>query len=299
MQTTPPDNAPCAKAKPKWLKRKLPTGPEFERVRGLLRNGRLHTVCQEAKCPNIWECFGQHRTATFLIMGSNCTRNCRFCAVGHGAPEPLDPEEPQRVADAAAALNLEYVVVTSVTRDDLTDGGASHFAAVIRALREKSSTSRVEVLVPDFKGNPDALGTVVAAGPDVLNHNMETVSRLYPLVRPQANYRQSLTLLARARELGPGLTTKSGVMLGLGETDEEVARTLMDLLHAGCRTLTLGQYLQPGKDHLPVARFVPPESFEAWRGRALEMGFVQVASGPFVRSSYHARDLYDAKEKNP
>ena len=184
METIPMDNASCTTGKPKWLKRTLPKGPEFEKVRVLLRNGRLQTVCQEAKCPNIWECFGKHRTATFLIMGSNCTRNCRFCAVEHGAFEPLDPDEPLRVAEAAAALNLEYVVVTSVTRDDLEDGGANHFAAVIRAVREKSTASRVEVLIPDFKGNFEALRAVLNAGPDVLNHNMETVSRLYPVVRP-------------------------------------------------------------------------------------------------------------------
>jgi lipoic acid synthetase len=262
-------------------------------VRALLKNGRLHTVCQEAKCPNVWECFSRH-TATFLILGPRCTRNCRFCNVQHGPGGPPDPEEPRRVAEAARAMNLRYVVVTSVTRDDLPDGGSAHFAETIRAIRKSIPGALVEVLVPDFQGSADSIRTVVEARPDVLNHNVETVPRLYPEVRPQAVYERSLDLLRRVREIAPGIPTKSGLMLGLGEKDEEVLGTLRDLRAADCAILTLGQYLQPSKEHLPVARFVPPEEFEKLRGLALEMGFAEVASGPFVRSSYHAGDLYQA-----
>lgn len=279
--------------KPNWLKRRLPSGPEFESVRRLLEKGRLHTVCQEAKCPNIWECFGKHQTATFLIMGSVCTRNCRFCAVAHGQLEPLDTEEPMRVALAAATLKLAYVVITSVTRDDLEDGGSGHFAAVIHAVRKLLPSTKIEVLIPDFQGNASALAVVVAAKPDVLNHNIETVPRLYPTVRPEADYDQSLMLFARASRLHPDLPLKSGLMLGLGETDVEIQKTLQELLNAGCSMLTLGQYLQPSSHHLPVARFVPPEEFAKWKQAAESMGFLQVASGPFVRSSYQARELFE------
>ncbi|SEM40112.1 lipoic acid synthetase [Syntrophus gentianae] len=277
--------------KPSWLRRKLPTGPVYEQVRSLIKSGALHTVCQEAKCPNQWECFSS-RTATFLIMGSRCTRRCRFCAVEHGPLEPPDPQEPAKVADAAKALGLRYVVVTSVTRDDLPDGGASVFAATIRAIRGRIPDGQVEVLIPDFQGDAEALRTVVEARPDVLNHNLETVPRLYPAVRPEAEYQRSLKLLSRAKALDCSLPTKSGLMLGLGESSEEIRDSLQDLLAAGCRLLTLGQYLQPSTHHLPVERFVPPDEFARWRDIALEMGFSQVASGPFVRSSYHARDLY-------
>ena len=279
--------------KPAWLRRSLPAGPNYESVRALLKNGRLHTVCQEAKCPNVWECFSRH-TATFLILGPRCTRNCRFCNVQHGPDGPPDPEEPRRVGEAARTMNLRYVVVTSVTRDDLPDGGAAHFAETIRAIRESIPGALVEVLVPDFEGSADSIRTVVEARPDVLNHNIETVPRLYPEVRPQAVYERSLDLLRRVREIAPGIPTKSGLMLGLGEKDEEVLGTLRDLRAVDCAILTLGQYLQPSKEHLPVARFVPPEEFEKLRGLALEMGFAEVASGPFVRSSYHAGDLYQA-----
>ncbi|MFH1984575.1 MAG: lipoyl synthase [Pseudomonadota bacterium] len=289
MPAIPPKHTP----KPAWLKRRLPTGKDYEAVRDMIRKGDLHTVCQEAKCPNQWECFSQH-TATFLILGSRCTRDCRFCAVAHGPAGPPDAGEPARVADAAARMNLKYVVVTSVTRDDLPDGGAAHYARTIRALRERIAGVHVEVLIPDFQGDGDALNTVMAAGPDVLNHNLETVSRLYPRVRPQAVYERSLKLLSRARDRNPGIATKSGIMLGLGETDDEIMATLKDLRVAHCRMLTLGQYLQPSTAHLPVERYVPPEEFETLKTSALAMGFAQVAAGPFVRSSYHAGELFEA-----
>jgi len=277
--------------KPDWLKRRLPTGPAFEKIKGMIGRDRLHTVCQEAKCPNIWECFS-HKTATFLIMGSRCTRSCRFCSVPEGNLEPPDPQEPARVARVAREMGLKYVVITSVTRDDLTDGGAGIFAETIKAIRHRIPDGCIEVLIPDFQGSKDALYTVLDAGPDVLNHNIETVVRLYPRVRPQANYRRSLQLIQRAHEFDPQLPTKSGLMLGLGELCEEITQTLEDMLQAGCRILTLGQYLQPSKNHLAVERFIPPEEFEQWRKKALKMGFAEVASGPFVRSSYHAHELF-------
>ncbi len=277
--------------KPDWLKMKLPTGPAYENVRSLIKGGSLHTVCQEARCPNQWECFSC-QTATFLIMGSRCTRNCRFCAVEHGPIGPPDSEEPIRIAEAAEKLNLRYVVITSVTRDDLPDGGAGFFAATIAAIRDRIPGALVEVLIPDFQGDPDALNIVLKARPDVLNHNIETVPRLYPGVRPGAIYERSLTLLKRAKALGHGIPVKSGLMLGLGETDEEVRQTLQELYDSGCSMLTLGQYLQPSGGHRPVARYVPPGEFELWKEIALGIGFSQVASGPLVRSSYHAKDLY-------
>jgi len=279
--------------KPRWLKKRLPTGPEYEKVKELVGKDRLHTVCQEAKCPNMWECFSQ-QTATFLIMGSRCTRNCRFCSVAQGPAEPPDPAEPDRVAAAARQMGLSYVVITSVTRDDLADGGAAFFAKTIEAVHRRIPSARVEVLIPDFQGSAAALQAVLAARPDVLNHNIETVPRLYTLVRPQARYQRSLQLMSRVQEYAPGLPIKSGLMLGLGESSEEIRSTLKDLIDAGCRILTLGQYLQPSKAHLPVKRFVTPEEFEQWRQIALEIGFSEVASGPFVRSSYHAKELYQA-----
>lgn len=257
----------------------------------MLANTGLHTVCQEAHCPNQWECFSS-RTAAFLIMGPHCTRNCRFCAVEPGTPGPPDPEEPARVAEAATALGLRYAVVTSVTRDDLADGGASCFAAAIRAIRDKLPAALVEVLIPDFRGNPQALGIVLAAGPDVINHNIETVARLYGSVRPGASYERSLGLLAEAKRLAPSIPVKSGLMLGLGESSPEVRSTLQDLVDTGCSMLTLGQYLQPSPLHLPVVRYVSPEEFDNWKRVALEIGFSQVASGPFVRSSYRAENLF-------
>jgi len=277
--------------KPKWLRRQLPTGSAYEKVKGMIKGDRLHTVCQEAKCPNMWECFSQ-KTATFLIMGSRCTRNCGFCSVLPGPLEPPDPGEPARLADVARRMGLKYVVVTSVTRDDIPDGGASLFAETIEEIRRKMPDARVEVLIPDFQGSRQALHKVLQARPDVLNHNIETVARLYPRVRPQASYERSLVLIQRAHEYDSALPTKSGLMLGLGEKKPEVAKTLEDLLTAGCRLLTLGQYLQPSKKHLPVERFIPPEEFAAWRKRAIKLGFTEVASGPFVRSSYHAKELF-------
>lgn len=280
--------------KPPWLKRRLPTGRHYENVRRLLERGCLHTVCQEAQCPNMWECFSKE-TATFLILGPRCTRNCRFCAVDHGPLSPPNLQEPENVAEAVKALNLEYVVVTSVTRDDLEDGGAGHFAATIRSIRKSSPGARIEVLIPDFMGSENALDVVLEAGPDVLNHNLETVKRLYSEVRPGAVYERSLHLIQYARENAlQDMPIKSGLMLGLGETREELLEALQDLLHHGCSVLTLGQYLQPSTAHLKVERFIPPEEFESLRKAALGMGFSHVASGPFVRSSYKAKELFNA-----
>lgn len=280
-------------AKPRWLKRRLPTGHTYEEVRSMLSKSQLHTVCQEAQCPNLWECFSR-RTSTFLIMGPSCTRNCRFCAVVHGPPGLPDSGEPTRVAEAAQHLGLSYVVITSVTRDDLLDGGASHFVKTIKEVRKKMPDTLVEVLIPDFQGNEDALKMVVDARPHVLNHNLETVPRLYPSVRPEADYHGSLALLKLAKLYDPSVPTKSGLMLGLGEFPEEVKNTLQDLLDAGCNILTLGQYLQPTKGHLKVERFVSPEEFAGWKETALAMGFSEVASGPLVRSSYQAKELYQS-----
>jgi lipoic acid synthetase len=288
-------DTPVRVRKPNWLRQRLPAGPDFEKIKGMIAKDRLHTVCQEAGCPNIWECFSHH-TATFLIMGSRCTRNCRFCAVTEGPLEPPDPAEPARVASVARQMGLKYVVVTSVTRDDLPDGGARNFAETIEKIRHEIPDVCVEVLIPDFQGSKKALETVLNAHPDVLNHNIETVPRLYPEVRPQAVYRRSIDLIQSAREYDPELLTKSGLMLGLGEYQAEISNTLEDMLKAGCRMLTLGQYLQPSKDHLPVKRYIPPDEFEEWRKTARQMGFAEVASGPFVRSSYHARELFQEAE---
>lgn len=277
--------------KPAWLRRSLPKGPVYGRVQHLLKQGGLHTVCEAAHCPNQFECFSK-ATATFLLLGETCTRHCRFCNIGSGSVFPPDPEEPLRVAEAAAALNLAYVVLTSVTRDDLEDGGASFFCETIRAVRRKLPQAGIEVLIPDFMGSEQALDAVLAAGPDVLNHNLETVRRLYPVVRPEAIYERSLTLLSRVAVHAAGIPPKSGIMLGLGETEEEILETLKDLRKAGCRMLTLGQYLQPSPAHLPVARFVPPETFESWKKKALGLGFEAVASAPFVRSSYQAGSFW-------
>jgi lipoic acid synthetase len=279
--------------KPAWLRKSLPSGPAYEQVRKMVRDGFLHTVCQEAKCPNQWECFSHH-TATFLIMGDRCTRNCRFCAVRQDPETGPDPEEPKRVADAVASLGLRYAVVTSVTRDDLPDGGGGVFAETISEIRKRVNGVLVEVLVPDFQGDEAALSTVLDAGPDILNHNIETVPRLYPLVRPQADYLRSLELLKRVKELKPSIPAKSGIMLGLGETSGEIEKTLEDVYRTGCRMMTIGQYLRPSSLHLPVERFVPPEEFDGWRETALGMGFREVFSGPFVRSSYRAHEMYRA-----
>jgi lipoic acid synthetase len=276
--------------KPLWLRRGLPTAPVHDRLRSFLDSGRLHTVCREARCPNREECFSRG-TATFLILGDTCTRRCRFCAVHQGEPSLPDPDEPRRIAEAAMQISLEYVVVTSVTRDDLDDGGAGAFAETIRALRVRRPGIRIEVLIPDFRGDETALRTVLDARPDVLSHNLETVKRLYPEVRPGAVYDRSLELLDRVRRCAPDVTVKSGMMLGLGERPDELETALKDLIAAGCRNLTLGQYLQPRKECLPVACFIPPEAFNAWRKSSLGMGFQRVSAGPLVRSSYHAEAL--------
>ena len=277
--------------KPPWLKRRLPSGSGFEKVRSLIDNCHLHTVCQEAKCPNIWECFSRE-TATFLILGDRCTRNCRFCAVAHGPEHSPDPDEPEHVATAVQHLKLAYAVITSVTRDDLPDGGAGHFARTIQAVRNRCPNVGIEVLIPDFQGNHNAWQILLDSRPDVLNHNLETIQRLYPTVRPEADYRQSLDLIRYAAGNSRDIATKSGLMLGLGETKKEVVAAFSDLVHAGCEILTLGQYLQPSKTHLPVARYVPPEEFEELKKIALEAGFREVAAEPFVRSSYQAKELY-------
>lgn len=276
--------------KPPWLKRKIPSGPVYQGVRGILGQGQLHTVCQEALCPNMGECFS-HNTATFLILGDHCTRNCRFCAVRHGNAKLIDSNEPEHVAEAAQQMGLKYVVITSVTRDDLADGGASHFAETISAVRSRLPEAKVEVLIPDLQGNWNALQKIITAKPDILNHNLETVPRLYADVRPQAVYQRSLELLRQVRHMDAALPTKSGLMLGLGEEAKEIEQTLQDLLGAGCSLLTLGQYLQPSPRHLSIQRFVTPDEFEKLKSKALGMGFTRVASGPFVRSSYHAREL--------
>uniref|UniRef100_A0A7V4TJG7 Lipoyl synthase n=1 Tax=Candidatus Caldatribacterium saccharofermentans TaxID=1454753 RepID=A0A7V4TJG7_9BACT len=275
---------------PPWIRRRFPPQEEWERVERLLRSLSLHTVCESARCPNLGECF-RRGTATFLILGDTCTRSCRFCAVKKGIPLPPDPEEPRRVAEAARTLSLHHVVVTSVTRDDLPDGGAEHFAKTIQAIRECLPQATVEVLVPDFQGSAEALEVVLAARPDVLNHNVETVPRLYPLVRPQADYARSLELLRRTRARYPGILVKSGLMVGLGETQKEVEAVLWDLKEVGCDVVTIGQYLRPTAWHLPVAAYVPPEVFAYYREYALRLGFRGVASGPFVRSSYRAEEF--------
>jgi lipoic acid synthetase len=279
--------------RPEWLKVRLNTTGEYEEVRAMMRRLSLVTVCEEARCPNIHECWARERTATFMLMGDICTRHCGFCAVGKGLPGSLDPEEPGRVAEAAKELGLSHAVVTSVNRDDLPDGGAAHFAATIRAIRRRSPDCTVEVLIPDFQGDGDALERVLDEAPEILNHNMETVARLYRRVRPDAKYEQSLSLLARAarrrdRE-NPAMRTKSGLMVGLGETEDEVLGLLRDLRASGCDIATIGQYLQPHERRLPIERYYTPEEFERLRREGEAMGFARVEAGPLVRSSYHAR----------
>ena len=287
---------PTTERLPKWLVPERPKRPELERLGRELAGRGLHTVCQSARCPNLGECFGRG-TATFLILGNTCTRDCRFCAVEHGQPMEVDPEEPRRVAEAAAMLGLQYVVVTSVTRDDLPDGGAGHFAATIEAIRELLPGARVEVLVPDFRGEAEALAVVMAGRPEVLNHNVETVPRLYPEVRPQADYRRSLELLRRASVMTTEVVTKSGFMVGLGEREQEVVDLLEDLRASAVQSVTIGQYLQPTRRHLPVAEYIAPEVFERYDMVAREFGFSYVLSGPLVRSSYHAGEMCDEKQE--
>jgi lipoic acid synthetase len=276
-----------ARRHPEWIKVKAPQGQEFFETKRLVRDLRLHTVCEEAHCPNVGECWGQ-RTATFMLLGEVCTRNCAFCAVAHGRPQAVDPYEPQRVAEAVVRLGLRHVVVTSVDRDDLPDGGAGHFARTAEAIKRRVPDCAVEVLIPDFQGDPAAVETVADAPIDILNHNTETVPRLYKRVRPGAKYERSLDLLRHAKKHRPGLLTKSGLMLGLGEEREELLGVLVDLAATGCNILTLGQYLRPSGSQLAVERYLAPAEFAELRQEALRLGFRHVESGPLVRSSYHA-----------
>ena len=277
---------------PPWLKRKIPRGGHAGRVRNHHADHRLSTVCQNALCPNLGECFGA-QTATFLIMGSVCTRNCRFCAIAGGTPESLDPDEPRRVAEAARRLELKHVVVTSVTRDDLPDGGASHFVATVMEIRA-ACRATVEILTPDFRGIKNDILVAADCEPEIFNHNVETVPRLYESVRPMADYRRSLDLLKLVKKHYPDILIKSGFMVGLGETAGEVESLLAELRKSGCDIVTIGQYLQPGPAHLPVERYVHPDEFEAYRKLAKNIGFLAVASGPYVRSSYNARKIFEA-----
>ncbi|GAB4452057.1 MAG: lipoyl synthase [Armatimonadaceae bacterium] len=286
----PPRTGVVKRRIPEWLTVKVPRSKDVGYVEDLMRGERLVTVCEEARCPNLGECWSKG-TATFMIMGDTCTRSCRFCAVKTGRGEPLDPDEPRRLAKAAAQLGLKHVVVTSVNRDELLDGGAAHFAAVIEKLREELPTSTVEVLTPDFRGRRFAIEIVCRARPDVFNHNTETVPRLYRTVRPQAKYERSLDFLRVIKEIDPSIYTKSGIMLGLGETEDEVIEVLRDWKDAGVDAVTLGQYLKPGKGYLDVVEYLHPTRFEYFKQVAEEMGFLYVASGPFVRSSYNAIDF--------
>ncbi|AEF99959.1 lipoyl synthase [Methylomonas methanica] len=274
--------------KPDWIRIKLPAGEKVNQIKQSLRENRLHTVCEEAACPNLGECFS-HGTATFMIMGDLCTRRCPFCDVAHGKPQALDADEPDNLAHTIAAMALKYVVVTSVNRDDLRDGGAGHFAACIAAIRQQSPNTTIEVLTPDFRGRMETALRILQQQPcDVFNHNLETVPRLYLEARPGADYQTSLQLLQRHKQLLPDVPTKSGLMLGIGETEHEVVQVLKDLLAHGCSMLTLGQYLQPSKEHLAVKAYIHPDQFKRYAQIARDLGFQQVASAPLVRSSYHA-----------
>jgi lipoic acid synthetase len=288
-QPLSPDTAPpIVGARPDWLKVRLSQGPHFKQLKQLMREQGLHTICEEAACPNIGECWGEFRTASFLLLGDVCTRNCGFCDVTTGRPGEVDWTEPTRLAEAVARLELRHVVITSVTRDDLPDGGAAIFAATIRQLKRRDPSLGVEVLIPDFQGNWDALATVMEASPDILNHNLETVPRLYRRARPGGNYPHSLKLLADFKARHPHIPTKSGLMVGLGETDQEILEVMRDLRAHHVDMLTVGQYLQPSPHHLPVERFVHPDAFVAFEREAAALGFTHAAVGPMVRSSYHA-----------
>ncbi len=280
--------------KPDWLRIKISANEDITRIKKILRDNKLHTVCEEAACPNLGECFS-HGTATFMIMGDICTRRCPFCDVAHGKPKPLDQQEPLNLAKTIKTMALKYVVITSVDRDDLRDGGAGHFSECIKAIRELSPETKIEVLVPDFRGRMDKAVDILKTQPcDVFNHNLETVPRLYKQARPGANYQGSLSLLQKYKQAYPLAKTKSGLMLGLGEQEEEVKQVMQDLLAHGCTMLTLGQYLQPSKDHLPVKEYITPEQFDRYAEIAKGLGFKNIASAPLVRSSYHA----DLQEKN-
>ncbi len=271
--------------RPEWIRAKLPYGENYTKLLHIMRGKDLHTICEEARCPNLGECWGRG-TATFMILGDVCTRSCGFCAVKTGRPTVLDTDEPRRVADAVASMKLRHVVITSVNRDELNDGGASIFAETIRQIRIRDPKCRIEVLIPDFKGDKLAMDIVVDAGPDILNHNIETVPRLYSVVRPQAKYERSLEVLKYFKE--HGLVTKTGVMVGIGEKPEEIIEVMKDMRKSDVDILTVGQYLQPTKEHLPIDRYVTPDEFEMYRKNGLKMGFKYVESGPLVRSSYHA-----------
>jgi lipoic acid synthetase len=288
--------APPAAPKPAWLKVRAPGSPNYLRLRQLMRGLNLHTVCEEAHCPNIGECW-HHGTATFMIMGDVCTRACGYCNVTHGAPAALDPLEPEHLARAVRELELAYVVITSVDRDDLADFGAGVFAAAIRAIRAQRPECRVEVLIPDFQGQEAPLRTVLDAGPDILNHNIETVPRLYRMARPGGRYARALELLDRARTQAPSIPTKTGLMVGLGETRDEVIAVLRDLRSVDCQILTVGQYLRPSLAHLPMDRYYSPDEFRDIKRIALELGFGHVESGPLVRSSYHAHEQADSYDR--
>ena len=279
------------KPKPEWLKRPWKKTEETQELEGLIDELGLNTVCREASCPNYSECF-ERGTATFMILGAVCTRNCGFCGVTHSAPELVDPNEPERVAEAVKKLNLDYVVITSVTRDDLDDGGAEHFAKTVRAIREKSPKTKIETLIPDFAGSEEALAIVIEAAPDVISHNMETVKTLYDKVRPEADYQRSLEVIKRIAQSEGEIKAKSGIMVGVGETNEQVLELMDDLRKVDCNILTIGQYLRPSKENIPVEKYIEPETFDHWAEEAREKGFEFVASAPFVRSSYHAGEVF-------
>jgi lipoic acid synthetase len=295
-----PDGAgadrPGGARKPAWLKVRAPGSPCYLRLKGLMRELNLHTVCEDARCPNIGECWN-HGTATFMILGDVCTRACAYCAVAHGRPGAVDGDEPARVATAIETLGLSYVVVTSVDRDDLADGGASIFADTVRETRARLAHCRIEVLIPDFQGNESALRTVLDARPDVLNHNTETVPRLYRMARSGGRYARTLELLDRSRRYAPDIPTKTGLMVGLGEEHDELVATFRDLRRVGCAILTIGQYLRPTEQHAPMVRYYHPDEFHALKTIALDLGFVHVESGPLVRSSYHAHESADAYDR--
>lgn len=279
--------------KPDWLKVKFTVNNDFRDLQKIIKDHHLHTVCQSAHCPNQSDCW-QRRTATLMILGDTCTRNCRFCAVKSGKPQPVDLNEPQKIGRAVKLMGLKYAVITSVTRDDLPDGGAAVWAETIREIRRQNPDCKIEVLIPDFRGDINALETVISATPDVLGHNLETVRVLYPIARPQADYAQSLRVIYESKKRGA--VTKTGIMVGLGETAEQVSELMQDVLNAGCDILTLGQYLQPTKDHLPVVRYITPEEFKTYQDTGLSLGFRAVFSGPLVRSSFHAAEIAGFKE---
>lgn len=294
VQILPPaSRQPVEPRKPSWLKVKAPGGPNYVALKHMMRDLKLHTVCEEAHCPNIGECW-EHHAATFMILGDVCTRNCAYCAVAHGTPAPLDVAEPLRLADAVAQMGLKHVVITSVDRDDLPNGGAEIFAACIAEIRRRLPQTSIEVLIPDFKGNPDALRIVVDARPDILNHNLETIARLYRIARPGGRYPRALELLRRAKDINAALLTKSGLICGLGEEWDELLASIRDLRAQGVDIITLGQYLRPSDQHLPIARWYTPEEFAELKRYGMSLGFRHVESGPLVRSSYHAWEQIEA-----